>query len=184
MSHKNLKIQCLPVFVVILLALVFTSAEENRKSETKGSSLFTQDTFTCVGAPITLFWPINSDEPMVWENFVFSAKGETTICKNTPLPSYTSECWQIKIYPGPPERRLAIYSLDTTATGDLNYIFCIWRPGTTISDYCFPLCRVETIKCQSSIKICNSSKSDTDIYGNKINPDVFCTTLVNNNMCR
>ncbi len=136
------------------------------------------DTLTCVGVPITLFWPINAPTPTIWTELIFTSPGESLICQNFPSPYPHSECWNVKVYPEPPPSRFRIQLLDTTATGDINYIVCIWEAGTTIERICFPICRVMRVECGMSVEIC-ADNGDTFTKGDKKGSAQHCITLEN-----
>ncbi len=138
-----------------------------------------RDTFSCVGLPITLYWSVSDIE----SEFVFTAPGETLICERRYDSLSIDECWRVRVYPRPPERRLKIELLDTTAQGEMNLIICIWKNEPNSVEGCFPICRIETLKCQSKMEICNGLKDSKDPFAQNTNPAVFCTTIVNNRKC-
>ena len=121
-----------------------------------------KDTLTCVGVPITLFWPITSASPVEQESLLFSNPGDTLICHGVPLPYSHNECWNVKVFPEPPANHIRVQLMDTTATGAINYIVCIWKPGLTIESKCLPLCRLVAVECNSSVELCADENAEGD----------------------
>lgn len=138
-----------------------------------------KDTFTCVGVPITLFWSFYSDTPSIYESYNFLEPAETLVCRENEV----KECWRVKVYQAPPPHRIKIETLDTTKSGEINLIVCVWKANAEPPQSCFPICRVQTLRCQSTMEICNGVKDEKFPFAPNTNPAIFCTTIVNTRKC-
>lgn len=169
--------------LIVLFLLFFAYEPVKSESIAKDEEPFVVDTFTCVGSSITLYWPIRSDMPYAKEEYSFAAPIETLICRSSVENNGAEECWRLKVYPEPPKRRLTIELLDVTETGEMNLLICFWKAEVKQPASCFPICRIESLRCQSTMEICNGIKESGSLPLPNTVPATFCTTIVNDRKC-
>ncbi|MGB9561980.1 MAG: hypothetical protein ACPL6C_04115, partial [bacterium] len=152
----------------------------------------TKDTSTCVDSTISLYWPIGSTTPIIWNDYRYSEPGTYNECQNYAHPCEYSECWRVNVCPKPADI-FTITSHDTLPNGEINYRVCLWtntvppRPRnnaiwrTGMIDTFNANCRIVRAPCHGDKQVC---VLDTLICtGSLTCVAEFCTTVVGNYVC-